>query len=264
MDADDLLTRNTLESLYNYAEKYQVDVVSMNTYFYFHVDVYEPFPKILSRQLGYSFKTPMPILNPEIESDDPVTRIENLFKGKFWVPPWTKFSRRDLLIEKEIFFLDIRHGEDEFWTVHLVSEAKKILCIPETFYIYRILPKSHSHVEHDANFWITAFVGAAQAFCILRDKNKFLSDNPKICYEVSKNLFIERYLEPLCQKCFINLEPHEVFQTALKEFSNKLDTSSDNIAEICADLCAMLDSKQKQLYLATQRIAELEKSLSKN
>lgn len=258
MDADDLLMKNTLESLYNFAENYKADVVSMHKFFYFNVDVEEPFPKTLEIKTPFHGK---PLKKPEIESDDIAVRILDFLNFKIWVAPWVSFSRRKLLIEKEIYFPEMKHCEDDFWTMHLMCEAKKILCIPQPFYIYRNLPNSFTHgvinsTSDQINYSVTSIIKGVDFLCKLKEKIKFLNDNPQHWY-LLVNFYVNRFFVEIFNSC-INLKPNEIFQIVFEEFIDRLGERTDLVAA----LCTMINTQQKQLYLANQRISELEKKLS--
>ena len=252
MDADDLLMKDALEKLYNFAEEYQADVISMSTYFKFNVDVYKPFPKSLNQINFYR------IIKPEIESDNIALRIQDFLNFKIWVTPWIKFSKRDLLIEKEILFPEMKNWEDDFWTFHLICEAKKILCIPEGFYIWRQTPISHTRgnfsVSEQINNTMTSLIKGIEFICDLKKKIKFLNDNPQIFYIVV-NHFVERFFSEMFNSC-AKLQPHEIFQIIFESLGNQ--------SEILAALCTTINTQQKQLYLASQKISELERRLAGN
>lgn len=129
MDNDDALISNALEKLYEIAEKYQADVLNCRRY-YKTSGFGEDFVKNLALQ-GNAEDTATQLVVEDIRK-----RIITWTKNAFEVSPWTKFCRRDFLIENDIKFLPVVQ-EDSIWTFELICTAKKMLMVPNACYIRR-------------------------------------------------------------------------------------------------------------------------------
>lgn len=129
MDNDDALISNALEKLYEIAEKYQADVVNCKRYYQ-------------TAGFGADFVNNLQLKgtpddnSTQLVVEDLQKRISAWTKNSFEITPWTKFCRRDFLIENDIKFLPVVQ-EDSLWTFELICTAKKMLMVPTPCYIRR-------------------------------------------------------------------------------------------------------------------------------
>lgn len=256
MDADDLILENALETLYNYAENYNVDVIYMHKYFRFDVNAENPFPDKTTIKIAATFNEELP--RPVLVSDNMAERIIDHLNFKIHVMPWLKFTKRDFLIENEIYFPKIKSGEDDLWTMKILCKAKKILRIPDAFYIWRNNPDSLTRskkvgakkIKHIMTFSI---IGMKFMKEFLHEE-KFFQENPQYWYAWAGRM-IQGGFNGIFPE-LANSQPHEVFKVFYEQFAQ--DTGEH--AELIAYLCSMINTQQKQLYLANQKISELEKN----
>lgn len=188
MDADDFLLLTALEMLYNLAKQYDTDVIYCGTYF----DMLKPNEIVIHRD-----RVNMHFLSEGKEDETTLTinDTDKIFEqflfeereGNF-SGPWTKFIRREFLIENEIVFPTngITCGGDFIWVVHLYCKAKRFLRISTPFYFYRCHESFTAKIkgtptEH-VSYWVAAFVDFAKAFDDLMDKVDFLKEHPEYCY----------------------------------------------------------------------------------
>ena len=176
--------------------------------------------------------------------------------------PWLKFCRRDFLIENEISFPKIKTGEDDLWTIKILCRAKKILRIPDAFYIWRKNPDSLTRskkvggqkIKHIMNFSIIGMKFMAEIF----HEEKFFQENPQYWYAWASRM-VQGGFNIIFPE-LANSQPHEVFKIFYEQFAQ--DTGEQ--AELISYLCSMINAQQKQLYLASQKISELERRLAGN
>ncbi|MBQ4404399.1 MAG: glycosyltransferase, partial [Selenomonadaceae bacterium] len=99
VDSDDLLVDDALETLYNFAEEYQADVVYMEKYFTCDEEIIPTKLSLSAWCYADSF-----VEEPTLEPNDLGKRVEKFLAPKFYWAPWAKFSQRDFLIDNEIKF----------------------------------------------------------------------------------------------------------------------------------------------------------------
>ena len=259
MDNDDLLIdNNALEKFYNYAENYSVDVVCTHKYISFE-DAPDKLqlknPKVIYSNTREIAETPL------YASENIAERINDLFQGKIHVMPWLQFSRRDFLVENEIYFPEVLGGEDVLWIMHVICEAKKILLIPDTLYATRTNPdsitRSPKTVEQKIKNKMFSIVDV-KFMKALFNKEKFFQENPQYWYAWLNHL-ISYSFSVAFQDC-ANLNPYEVYKIFHEQFAQDFGEN----AELISYLCSVINTQQKQLYLANAKILELEKRLSQS
>lgn len=258
MDADDLVVDNALETLYNYAENYNVDVVCMHKYFSFEDDPDKS--QLKNPQIVNAIINQAEI--PVSLSENIAERMNDFFQGKIHVMPWLQFSRRDFLVKNKIYFPEVLVSEDDFWIIQVICAAKKMLLIPEALYAFRQNLDSMTHsaktVEQKIKYHISPTIIGMKTMSDILHKEKFFQENPQYWYAwVSR---IVNYGFSVILRDSANLNPHEVYNIFYEQFAQ--DTGEH--AELISYLCSMINTQQKQLYLANQRIAELEKKSSGN
>lgn len=137
-DSDDALTHNALEQFYRIAEKYKADVLNCRRHYH-------------TRGSGEEFAQNLKLYGEpednriELVVEDTFKRLQAWMKNSFEMTPWTKFCRRDFLVENDIKFLPIAQ-EDSIWTFELICAAKTMLMIPNACYIRRVREDSLASV----------------------------------------------------------------------------------------------------------------------
>ena len=135
MDDDDAILENNLENFYRAAEESNADVVHMNSWL--EIADEDFLSESCACGIKHSSNTAPRFLQADIE-----TRLQNEFlNAGVSNTPWTKFSRRDFLIESGLHFPNTSRNGD---FLHLFGElcfARKIQVINACGYLYR----SHVH-----------------------------------------------------------------------------------------------------------------------
>lgn len=259
MDSDDLIVKNALEILYNYAEKSNADVVNMARGYLFFSDSEKPFPANENvRLVNWS-----PLNSPTamFEPDNIDVRIQNICKGLMGRTAWQKFVRRDLLMENNITFPEkTRIANDTTWAVQVFCCAKKILTIPEPVYIYREIASSISHKkktpEENIPNTMKAMIIILNFMENFFDSQKFFQENPQYCWALLN------YLENACFSDLIfqtsNIPPEDKFFNILeKEFEKNFGT----YGAVIAYLCTASQFSRERLKKTSRRTFELENKL---
>ncbi|MBO6292856.1 MAG: glycosyltransferase [Selenomonas sp.] len=151
LDSDDLYMPETLEIMYRAAEKYGAEVVHSPGCLIpqgdqEHVATTDDFRTIIFDD--------MPILEKEtLLSVDKEYRVRQWAGRKLYGTIWNKMFRKDFLEEYRIKFeTGIWPGEDAIFLFRCVFYAKRYVCIPDVFYIYRRPATSTTRKKRDAKF----------------------------------------------------------------------------------------------------------------
>lgn len=206
VDADDLLTSAALETLYDFAEDYQADVVSMNVGLICDA---EPVPKKFGERKW------IPEFSDKIFLDDDFEeRLKKFFDSQYELVPWSRFSRRDFLIDNGITFPHVKIGEDTLWTIQVICLAKNLLRVPNRLYIYRSVKNSWSRAarspEDEIKFWLDPLVNGLDFLDEFMDGIIFFTQNPHCRFEVT-NFFVKMQGARRLG-AFKKLEPEELYK----------------------------------------------------
>ncbi|SEH23229.1 glycosyltransferase family 2 protein [Selenomonas sp. KH1T6] len=151
LDSDDLYMPETLEIMHKAAEKYGAEVVHSPGCLIpqgdqEHVATTDDFRTIIFDD--------MPILEKEtLLSVDKEYRVRQWAGRKLYGTIWNKMFRKDFLEEYRIRFeTGIWPGEDAIFLFRCVFYAKRYVCIPDVFYIYRRPATSTTRKKRDARF----------------------------------------------------------------------------------------------------------------
>lgn len=229
MDNDDLITLNALEELYTLAENFDADVVYCEKYYAAREDLSEIV--IHSEQYGGSF-----VDKPTLESENLADRVQKILHHDFWVTPWSKFVRRDLMIDNEIFFPPVKIADDDIWTYELVFRAKKILRVPNIVYIWRQTEDSLFHQSRtprsEINFWLNPLIHGLKNFDEFMGRQEFFRQNPQYRLAILDHLANGRCFAQL-SKVAAQVSPIEIFETIRDSFTKNLGDYNVLVAYLC-------------------------------
>ncbi len=202
VDADDLLIDNALETFYDFAAKYRADVVFTGKFFTCDE---KPVPDSLGEKIW------LPASEndaPTLESDDISERVKLFVDRRMWWPPWTKFLRRQFLVDNDIKFLPLRICEDAVWTFKLLCLAKRWLTVPTSLYIHRAnqnsLCKRTRSPREELELWSSPLTSAVEYLNDFMSRFEFFGRHPNYAVLV---------INILVNECFLRMSP------ALKELS---------------------------------------------
>lgn len=226
LDADDYIAKNALETFYNAAKEYDADVVYTSA----HYDLTSPDEmRVLrdkeNRQLLKNNVKDTPLLT----IDDPQKNIDRLLDIGNFKTPWTKFLRRDFLIENEITFPTIVVGGDFIWGIHVYCRAKRFLRIQEPLYYYRryssasISTKNRNSPEQVC-YVVSAFLALIKALTELANRTEILRQNLYRCYQALEGDF--NYRMTLLNEVRRQLTSQEIYELLSREFNKAGDSAS--------------------------------------
>ena len=139
IDADDFILLTALETLCNAAKEYDADVVYTGAYYRMQAPndfiIYRDGEGRKLLKEGFEDKT---VLRVDAQKENLSKLLLEEREGNFR-NPWSKFIRRELLTENQIFFpTRITNGEDFIWVINVYCHAKRFLRLPTPFYFYRL------------------------------------------------------------------------------------------------------------------------------
>ena len=237
LDADNMITSTALEELYTSAKKFNADVVYTGAYYQYTIDKNSELK--LDNEKGI-------VAEQKLTTNEPHKLLENLLinDGFFWTA-WTKFVRRQFLIENDIIFYEPRFGGDYIWTIELLCCAKRFVRIPNAVYLRRCdyetsVSGAKSLPEIQIRTWNTAFLEVTRALFDLLSKRDVFRINPSYCYFAQKRFFefcFGRNLEARNQ-----FKPEEIYKILEREFGN-----NDAFEMMGKFFLTFVDSQQKEI-----------------
>ena len=263
MDADDMLTKTALEELYTLAKNFDAEVVYCEKFF--ELNSATKTYKLISRQSGFVDK-------PMLDTENLAERIQGIMQGRYWVTPWCKLVRRNLMIEHEIFFPHVSISEDDIWTFGLVFYAKKFLRVPNVVYFYRSNEESVGQrkrtPEKKIIFWTNPILLGIKSLDNLMSKLDFFQKNPSYRYTLLEWFAMGRFISP--RKDSWQMPPFKIYETIKKEFGDKFGEQDVLISLLCTYVMNLQKTNWMNIQKfnqfaaqAQQRIAQLEAELGK-
>ncbi|MBR5914184.1 MAG: glycosyltransferase [Selenomonadaceae bacterium] len=218
VDSDDFLDEDALEKLFNYAEKFDADVVHVEKCFILK----DGETLIESTQENF-------VEIPTLETDDIGKRVIDFTEKKYLWWACNKLFRREFLIKNNIRFAAMTTYEDLIFTFQCVISAKNYLRIPDNFYHYRIRSNSLSRRSTDGIEVAKNLIEAVKVLDKFMTVRKFFIDNPQYRYAVL-DFFVPNQLEKVAQNLMVfnDFSAAEVYAFFAKEiFSLK---PNENVA----------------------------------
>ncbi|MBO4780149.1 MAG: glycosyltransferase, partial [Selenomonadaceae bacterium] len=259
MDADDAFTKTALEEMYTLAKDYDADVVYCEKYYMstgsgqeFMDNIY---PADSSIQLGGFVETPTFI------SEDLADRLRELAQKRFWVTPWQRLVKRELLAENKIVFPEIIGSDDVVWCFQVLCCAKKFLRVPNSCYIRRMYDESFTKSKKAPNKhirqWSDVVIRGLNFVSKFMDGLKFFNDNPNHRYE-ALNILSRSCFGPIAPVC-ADLKDEEIYDIFLKEFAK--DTGANDA--LISFLCTRVVEEDKVFKKDQREIKRLNEELKK-
>ena len=145
MDSDDAFVDNALEILYKTAEKYSADVVHTDKCYQTSDDTIPKDKSSIKKVVRNSSAVEV----TTVISDNVLERLKKFIGRQFCWEPWNHFIRRDFLVENDIKFFNLSIVDDSLFSFYVMCLAKKIVCVPDAFYIWRTRSDSNSRENLD-------------------------------------------------------------------------------------------------------------------
>lgn len=269
MDSDDLIKENCLETLYNYAENDNLDVVYFEAdSFYETEEIKKDFPQF---QTLYHRKKEY---KEVYTGHDLYIQMENA--GDIKMSVGLQFTKRQLLIENNIKFEEMRAFEDNLYTLQVMLKADKARCVKDRLYLRRV--RLDSIMTGKVNkLRFEAYNRIVMELLEMLEKESQDSELQDALYKRVRGTFINVYkdysklsveektevFEPANSEitllaemsCFINIEEKERKQTAEKlkktyaeksEINTKLQRTYAEKSEINAKLKEAYEEKKER------------------
>ena len=256
VDSDDLILSDALEILVKYAENYNVDMVHMDLGWKFIRNSEKPLPKREDVDIvgwhGDTF-----VNKPTLESPNLIERTAKLCKNGYGWTAFSKFVKRDLLIENNIIFPDMRTSQDIVWVIEAIFCSKNILTVPNPLYIHRDNLTSNTRTkrttEQHLHFYLDASVKGMKTLLDFFDTQKFFKENPQC------SLAIMDFWNGIHLNCVIrnvaSMPPEKIYEILKETFIEKFGDYGNLIAYFCQFSNLMM----YRLRLSEQRTINLEK-----
>ena len=252
MDADDLLMNNALECFHVFAEANDADVVITPNWYDWDKDTEQPAPKEVQWQSYYK----QHLQSPELEPENLDVRVVDFMQGKFVYEPWTKFSRRDFLLENDAYFPKVRYDEDTLWTIKLACCARRVVFIPQALYIHRKASGSiMRNLSDEENAFRTRIFDSVKFLRGIREEYEFFQQNPQY-YHALVNHRIMWFFQKL-SKLYAQSPQEDLYAAICRNHKKELGECT----ELVASLCSFINEQQKQLVLMNEQLAALANEL---
>ena len=226
MDNDDLLTPTALEELYTVAKNFSADVVYLERHFEASVDLNEI--HVAGETLG----------KPTLEAENLAERIHALIGRKFFLTPWSKFVRRDFLVEHEIFFPHVIIADDDIWTCALIFFTERFLRVPNPVYVWRQTKTSAMHKERTPqetlSFWLNPIIFGIKTLNEIMSRIEFFKQN--VQYRCAVLEFFVHTKTAQVFESSLNLSLPEIFSAIENEFGKSLGERDVLISWLLTDL----------------------------
>ena len=222
MDSDDMLTNTALQELYSFTDNGNVDLIHAPQNFVPVIKMADGQmidTDIIEKDQEFKVVRLVEYEKPTFEPNNVGDRIKRFSHGQFGGAPWRYFARRNLIIENHLQFIDTKRFEDSLFFFYCICCAKKIINIPNLFYIYRVRPSSLCHnldnraIDKKIDMMIKVFISLDE----FMHKKKIFVEKPELKYWVF-NSFI-RKLNDIFTVDIGKLPPYELDKYMYKKFS---------------------------------------------
>ena len=179
-----------------------------------------------------------------LEPDDFAERVKLFVDRRLFWPPWTKFLRRQFLIDNAIKFLPLRICEDAVWTFELICLAKRWLRISTPLYVHRENKTSLGirarSPQEELKLWSSPLAPAVAHLNEFMSRFEFFGRHPNYGMLVMNNLINECFLR--MSRAFKELEPRESYEIFLREIK-----AADDFDALTAWLLVMMNIYRNEL-----------------
>lgn len=226
IDNDDLILPDALGNFFAVAEFYDADVVYAEKFF--QLDGNAP---VTGKNLNVKFMGGSEELvnAPTLETFDIAERVRRDIAWKFYILPWGKFYRREFLLANEIFFPQMRSGEDVTFCFKCLCLAKNYVRIPHMTNIHRYLHGSAGlqvvrTPAEGVRIWLKTFT---TNMAILDAFTSTLDLEPSLRHDALNYYFGVHF--DMMKLLFKNAPPHMALKIFCDELKNpELDSAGKN------------------------------------
>lgn len=216
LDSDDMYTPTALAELVSIAEKWNADVVHTEQVFFPENQTIDVTPE--TKFTTFSKETGGFSKEPTLETDNLAERVQMFCRGRLFGWVHNKIYRRDMLMERNIFFDKLLTSEDIVFYFKVMCTAPRVVRVPNIIYIYRHNPNSITRkmvsIEQSMHALTHLMIEGTKVMDDFMNGIEFFVKNPQfrqlpIDYIVQQHLiwtqrFYDKYstaqLEPLVRK----------------------------------------------------------------
>lgn len=191
LDSDDLITKNSLATLYSIAEKTQADVLHAERYLTTDAELVdkETIFKTTSSDKCEFVREPTPV------TEDLAERLKLWSQSYFFWFHWSKFFRRDFIVGNRITLPNLPASSDLVFSFKCLCLAKKYVRIPTIFNVYRVRGGSMTHQnlspERYVKKWIAILVDGLNVMEEFMNGLDFFFEKPEYRFLV-RNYYIQQ------------------------------------------------------------------------
>ena len=238
VDNDDLLIDNALETLYCAAAEYRADVVSMCRGFTCDE---EPLPTDLNSAEWSGIDSDEPV----IEIADFDGRLKKFHESQFEWVPWSKFLRRQFLIDNAIKFPAVKISDDIVWALKIIFSAERWLRIPTPLYVQRVVTDSFSRrrrtPERLIKFYASPLTIGMECLDEFMRRREYFKQNPFARLKLL-SFFFNFHLDKM-KDTLTALSAADAYEIFLREF----EAAGNSQAALTAQLLVMNNLYRNEL-----------------
>lgn len=184
-DSDDALLPDTLQNMFEVAEKFNADVVHNTKVFYplpdeegnMPLELIDDSVKMFCNDIDRNAYSEVTLLSEDFDS-----RLEDWKNRRInWLSA-VKMTKREFLVSNGIFFSDMKLAEDMVFWFECLFKSKRYVIVPGGGYIYRIVSNSLSRGKKTSASVIKALksqIAGVQKMSSVLKGIPFFAENPK-------------------------------------------------------------------------------------
>ena len=224
VDSDDVLMPTMLEEMYNAAEEFDADFVYAEKHCLSNAgDRIEPNIPLTVRQMDSMNADGSGVTKPTLEPFSFAERIRRYNRGGYFGFVWGKLFHRDMFIENDLKFPQLKTSDDMTVVFYCVCLANKIVRTPTVSLIYRQNPTSLVHnnptpekVLHKA---ILNTAGGLKVICEFMDRLDAFKNQPELRHLVIDFFVQDHIRQGDIMEVYSKVPTHELNSILMKEFN---------------------------------------------
>ena len=257
LDSDDLILKDALEKLRSIAEDTQAEVLHAERYFTTTEDVVDKHTKLKLETSEFgSF-----VDKPTLETTDLAERMKLYVKSRFFWFHWSKFFRRDFIVENQIELPNLPASSDLVFSFKCLCLAKKYVRIPTVFNVYRLrggsMTRDNLSAERFVKKWVTILVDGLNVMEEFMKGLDFFNQNPAYKFLI-RDYYIQQVFH-WTDRLYRKVTPSLIDPVVRKEFAEHSDFSP----ELVGYLFSYANFYRANLVDTRQQLAKLKSELAK-
>ena len=256
LDSDDMIMKDALEKLHAIAEETQADVLHAERYFTTKADVVDKNTKLkIETSESGNF-----VDKPTFVTDDLAERMKLYAQSRFFWFHWSKFFRRDFIVENQIELPNLPASSDLVFSFKCLCLAKKYVRIPTIYNIYRLREGSMTRDKLSAakfvKKWVTILVDGLNVMEEFMNGLDFFKQHPKYQFLV-RDFYIQQVFH-WTDRLYRKATPAMVNSIVQREFAEHPEFST----ELIGYLFSYANFYRASLVDTRQQLAKLKSELA--